>query len=693
MPRTASPLRWVPFLAVAALVGQACNCDPDLVDVPGNINGRVCHPDSGDGLAGAALVLTGRANRNSIAAGDGSYAFALIPPGKYTLTATLNEVVRSFDVQVKSSESTTVTDSACRPDPGNGDVGDLSGQICNRHTGTLVTDAQVVLQLGNGDVLATQTDDTGSFNLPQVPAGEHIVSISGVGFQRAFRVDIPKGGEYRLDLAEDCEEVLATEGGIVGSFCDPDNGGNLVGASVSVQPAAGGEVVEDITDTTGGFEVNGLAPGIYRVDVTNGVFAFTDPQVEVQVGQLTVVQDQSRCGSRAEVGRIEGQICDERAGGRFAGSVELLQGATVVASTTSSSDGRFSFNAIPPGTYTVRAFYADGSYEREFPGVVVTPFDTAFVQEANCPSPQDVCNELINNPSETADGRILLIVDRSGSMSLDDRNGQQKWGVMKAALENVTQALTSTVEFGLMLFPAVGSNDDCAVGTLVQPMAFNNAAAIQTRLEGAAPEGNTPTAVTLNQSLGVLQPLVGDGRPLAVLLATDGGPNCNGTLDRGTCRCTNPGSPCDSDIHCLDSVDTLNAVGEIRNLGVQTYVIGVSGVENFADVLNQAADIGGTALPVATGPRYYEANDQAALQAALEAITQRVLTCRVETGVDLTTVSSVTVRVGAQVLSRDTSRTNGWDMTSNSVIELFGSACDAATNTANPVVVQTCVSP
>ncbi|MCC7108688.1 MAG: hypothetical protein IT382_05335 [Deltaproteobacteria bacterium] len=108
-------------------------------------------------------------------------------------------------------------------------------------------------------------------------------------------------------------------------------------------------------------------------------------------------------------------------------------------------------------------------------------------------------------------------------------------------------------------------------------------------------------------------------------------------------------------------------------------------------MLNSMATVGGTALPGAT--KYYEADNEAQLQAALEAITQRVLSCRVNVGASLDTADSINVRIGDLVVTRDTARQNGWDVTTPGVVELFGAPCDVASASTTPVTVETCVSP
>jgi hypothetical protein len=685
------------LLAVAvALAG--CQCDDDLAFVPGNLRGQVCHPESGQGLPGAAVTIEGPGgSRRSVADQQGGYAFSRVPVGTYMLTAVLGSVTRSFEVVVKSQETAVLNDTACRPPAIDPDAGDLEGQICNRHTGRLITDSEVILETSNGELLITRTDQNGNFLLPGVPQGEHVVTIRGEGFQRAFLVEIRPGQVTTLDLADGCTPPSASEGGIVGRFCNPATSGNLVGARVVVSPLdAAGETAEDITDTDGQFLVNGLPPGLYRVDVTHNDFSFTETQVEVEAGQFATVTDPSSCGDRPDFGRIEGEICDDQAGGQFVGTIDLISGVSVVRTTNSDSQGRFQLNAIEPGTYTVRA--SRQGYTRTFPGIVVEPFRTAFIQEFNCPQPQDVCSEIVNDPSVTSDGRILLVVDKSGSMNERDQSGQTKWPIMRNALINITQALNATVEFGLMLFP---QDDQCGAGSLRVAVGANKADQIRNILNNTSPAGGTPTQATMALARQVVQPLAADGRPIAVVLATDGAPNCSSgrieTQRSGICRCTNAGDQGNCPLSsCLD-VETdgagpITEIGRIRDLGIRTFVIGVPGVEGFEDVLNGMAVAGGTDRPSAT--KFYPANNQAELQASLDAITRRVLACRVDVGSSLADTSSIQVRVGDQVLTRDASRTNGWDVTGASSIELFGSACELASAAgAQPVVVQTCYPP
>src|SRR5581483_7997199 len=97
-----------------------------------------------------------------------------------------------------------------------------------------------------------------------------------------------------------------------------------------------------------------------------------------------------------------------------------------------------------------------GSYSKTYPAVV-TAFQTFIVDDGACPPPQDQCGDVVQAPQVSTDGRIFLVVDRSGSMGDNDLGGQQKWSSMKTALEHVTASLTSSVEFGLTMFPQPNS--------------------------------------------------------------------------------------------------------------------------------------------------------------------------------------------------------------------------------------------
>ena len=155
----------------------------------------------------------------------------------------------------------------------------------------------------------------------------------------------------------------------------------------------------------------------------------------------------------------------------------------------------------------------------------------------------DECTSVQLNlkPSVSSIPRVMLVVDRSYSMvGIEDR-----WTPIEQALGRVTESLSETVHFGLVLFPSpnagYGSEAEmaCAPGEVNVSTAPNTASDIQQWLRNAPPQMGlaTPTYSALDAA----------GRSLAqnpsgndyILLATDGGPGCNFNMNYNTCECLN----------------------------------------------------------------------------------------------------------------------------------------------------------
>ena len=295
---------------------------------------------------------------------------------------------------------------------------------------------------------------------------------------------------------------------------------------------------------------------------------------------------------------------------------------------------------------------------------------------------------------------------------------QTKWDSLKSALSTVTTGLAGTVEYGLFVYPDPandGASANCSTGVQRQAMGAS-ASAINSALNQVIPTGGTPTAATMAGARATVQALAASERPLAVVLATDGAPNCNLTkpragvancrIDNGTtvCNCTCTSNAIGQNdtncaiFNCLDDGNSTSAIAAIKALGVDTHVVGIPdtglppGLQSiFQSSLNNMAVAGGAPLPGAV--RYHEATSIENLQASLEAITRRILACQITTPIPLAGGTSLEVRLGTQPIPQDPTRRNGWDQTGASSIQLFGSACDAATASLNTVTVRRCRRP
>ena len=318
----------------------------------------------------------------------------------------------------------------------------------------------------------------------------------------------------------------------------------------------------------------------------------------------------------------------------------------------------------------------------------VTPVDPEDpVVPAECTNTQFTTGDDLLNP------RVLLVIDKSGSMDQPDSSGQRKWDAARNALNGVVQSLNESIEFGLMLYPNGDSNSDaCREGVLREGVEPTNANDIVNTLNNTEPGGGTPTAVTLGEAKSVLDGLPADGGGRAIILATDGGPNCNESLNGDTCRCVAANAAdCQGNAgNCLDDANTISAAAQLNAAGYPVFVVGIDGTEAFTDVLNALASAGGTAQAGATA--FYGVDDQAQLESAIEDIAIRIGVCRFDLPANFS-AAQVTVTVNANVVARDTTRVNGWDQVDPNTIELFGVPCADAVDGgggATVVDIQVC---
>lgn len=287
------------------------------------------------------------------------------------------------------------------------------------------------------------------------------------------------------------------------------------------------------------------------------------------------------------------------------------------------------------------------------------------------PPPPDRCEALtvVLKPEAGAVANFMLVVDRSNSMNEDGR-----WNTMTTALREVTGSLETLVNFGLMLFPGPGADatfggSPCDTGSVrVQP-AERTALAISSALS-ARPAGGTPTALSLLAARDAL--VARDPTALNyVLLATDGGPGCNNSFSGSTCECI-PGTTCTfNNLNCLDRERTLQAVRDLQGAGIRTFVVGIPGTAAVSDLLDQMAVAGGTDV----GGRHFAVTDLGELVNTLRSATGSTVPCTYEFPEAPARPEDIVVTIDGEVIPRDPSGINGWNLERDRFLELYGAAC------------------
>ncbi len=302
---------------------------------------------------------------------------------------------------------------------------------------------------------------------------------------------------------------------------------------------------------------------------------------------------------------------------------------------------------------------------------------------------------------------LLVVIDRSGSMKQTPTGFvDSKWETMVGSLKTALDGIQGEMNVGLLFFPdaAVTSVSGCGMpdgddvlisvdeGTVTVPL-------ISSELDKPAnePDGNTPTASAL--ALAHRYFTQGPGSTLTgssyVLLALDGGPNCNPDITCTAAACTtnidrsvldptasacpiDPASCCDTTPEaCLDDDATTAQVTALANEGIPTFVVGIPGSDLYVDVLDALAVAGGVPAST-TSPMYFEANDPAALTQTLVDITRELVkTCSFQLAETPPDPNKVNVYIDGEVLPQD--GPDGWhydNSTDPPTIVITGATCD-----------------
>jgi hypothetical protein len=297
-------------------------------------------------------------------------------------------------------------------------------------------------------------------------------------------------------------------------------------------------------------------------------------------------------------------------------------------------------------------------------------------------------------PLDTKAPNLYFVLDASTSMQED-----AKWTNVQSAVATLIDQIGPRAQFGAAVFPVQGG-DVCETGDEVMPLRAGDSQGATAHAFLAAtsftPSGGTPTAATLE----ALEPeLRAFPESTFVILATDGGPNCDAALSCTVDDCTSnldgmqncsPPNCCDpSELGgqgCLDGAAATQAVLALRMAGVETFVMGIPGSAPYAALLDDLAIAGGGAR--GSEPFYYQVDtaDTGALAEALAQIAaQAIASCTFTLTQAPANADEVNVTVGASVVARD--GPDGW-LLQGTKLTLEGSTCVAIeTGGAPPVAV------
>jgi von Willebrand factor type A domain len=293
---------------------------------------------------------------------------------------------------------------------------------------------------------------------------------------------------------------------------------------------------------------------------------------------------------------------------------------------------------------------------------------------------------------------LYFVLDASGSMTTPV-DGSTRYALVQQAAVGLVQKLGGLINVGVAIFPyAASQNQPCHPGEQVLPLTPGDKLdpATFADVTNVLPYGGTPTAASLQALHGTITKL--PGRTI-VIVATDGGPNCNGAAmcpvtdcmpnvesscdDQGN-NCCKPTGPncCAPDaawgpFDCIDRKATVDAVAALSKAGVRVYVVGIPGSEIYGSVLDDMALAGGA--PQIAPPFYYKVDDFGNLGGVLGSIAAIEVSCDLDLGKPPADPNQVNVYLDQDEIPYDPADGWMWKLAFGNApkqtVELRGASC------------------
>ncbi|MEL7079262.1 MAG: SdrD B-like domain-containing protein, partial [Cyanobacteria bacterium J06582_2] len=352
------------------------NTGNNFVDELGQIGGNVKVDDDDDGtgdrnLENVTVELLDN-NGDVIATTTtntlGNYEFSGITPGDYqvrqiNLTGYGDVTPTVLDVTIGAGETVANNNFV-------DELGHITGSVTsdNDDNGTGDTPlANVTVELidSKGDIIATTTtDDAGNYEFSGVTPGDYQVrqvNLTGYGDVTPTIIDLSIDAGETNDGVNFIDELGRIAGSVTADEDDDGTGDTgLEGVTVELLDRDGNIIATTTTDDAGNYEFSGVTPGDYQVRQVN-LTGYGD--VTPTVIDLSIDAGETNDGANfidEEFGEIAGSVLIDNDNNDSGDAplenvtINLIDSTgTLVASTTTDSEGNYEFTNITPGEYTV----------------------------------------------------------------------------------------------------------------------------------------------------------------------------------------------------------------------------------------------------------------------------------------------------------------------------------------------------
>lgn len=320
--------------------------------------------------------------------------FTGLSEGKALVTITYEEFTCTGRVHIKAAEEETYT---------------LSGEVVYTD-GTPASGAVLTID-GMGEVGIV--DEDGNYEIPDLPANTNLTLSVYVEGECKYTKTIYLTGDKILNITLDIDEP--DEGTLQGTVTDTD-GNALANVLVSCGDFS------TSTDENGEYEIDEIPEGSYTVTFTLQDYIPVELYAEITGGETTTLDATLQEDQQPVYGSIKGRVVDPQYNGISGATVSYEFQGQAGSSTTTDSNGFFTFQNLDPGVYTVSA--SKDGYDGMSSDVNVTAGEQVEVEITLTPVVTPTGS--IAGTVKDGDGNVLsgVTVSAGGTTTTTDSQGQ-----------------------------------------------------------------------------------------------------------------------------------------------------------------------------------------------------------------------------------------------------------------------------
>jgi hypothetical protein len=359
-----------------------------LVPNPGSISGTVTDSVSAAPIAGATVCTGTDATcatftHKTTTASDGTYSFSGLTEGSYQVNVVAANYVSQSVTNVGVTPGGTATKNvALVPNPGS-----ITGTVKDSVSSTPISGATVCISTsGTCTATTTTTNGVGVYTLTLITEGSYQVTASAIGFSSlSATVPVAPGTATTQDFS-----LVAGPGTISGTVTDSVTGLPIGSATVCISTSGTCGSTTTTTAGDGTYTLSNVAPGTYEV-TASAIRYVTQSRTGVVV--TSGGNTPESFALVPNLGSISGTVTDFVTTLPIANATVCIGTdatcATFTHTTTTASDGTYSFSGLTEGSYQVNVL-ATNYVSQTVTNVSVTPGGSTTKDFALVPNPGSI---------------------------------------------------------------------------------------------------------------------------------------------------------------------------------------------------------------------------------------------------------------------------------------------------------------